>query len=81
MDQREFADSIGMNHGTYGGHEKRVATPRGAKLIANSIELRWRVPAQWVLTGEWAPRGSNPQPTDYRPRLAPVVTLSSRRVA
>lgn len=52
MDQRDFADSIGMNHGTYGGHEKRVEVPRSARLIANSIELRWRVPAAWVLTGE-----------------------------
>lgn len=52
MDQRHFSESIGMNHGTYGGHEKRADVPRGARLIANSIELRWRVPATWLLTGD-----------------------------
>ena len=58
MDQREFAESIGMNKGTYGGHEKRIEVPRGARLVANSIELRWRVPASWVLTGETPATGN-----------------------
>jgi hypothetical protein len=74
MDQRDFAESIGMSHGTYGGHEKRAEVPRGARLIANSIELRWRVPAAWLMEGDaWAPRGSNPQPTVSGFRLAAVA--------
>jgi hypothetical protein len=49
---------------------------RNRRALVALIELRYRVPSDWLLTGEvpvqreWAPRDSNPQPTDYarRPR-------------
>lgn len=74
MDQRQFADSIQMNHGTYGHHELSHHVRRGARQLANSIELRHGVPAWWVL-GESSPdtdelcaaRDSNPEPADYVP--------------
>lgn len=75
MDQRHFSESIGMNHGTYGGHEKRASVPRGARLIANSIELRWRVPAMWLLTGTAPDRpatGQDDAAKTIRSRLATV---------
>lgn len=65
MDQRDFADSIGMNHGTYGHHELSHHVRRGARLVANSIELRHHVPAWWTL-GETCPGPeSNGGPTAY----------------
>ena len=77
MDQREFAESIQMNKGTYGHHELSYHVRRGAKLVANSIELRHGVPAWWTLgespvseiDDECAARDSNPEPADYVPHL------------
>lgn len=56
MDQREFAESIQMNHGTYAGHELSQHVRRGARQVANSIELRHEVPAWWTL-GNPPPEG------------------------
>ena len=68
LDQRAFAESIGMKHGTYGGYETMRVNPRAARLVANSIELRWRVPAAWVL-GELPHPDSNWKPADYPVRV------------
>lgn len=71
MDQRTFADSIQMNPGTYGHHELSRHVRRGARQLANSIELRHGVPAWWVL-------GDAPTPVTRQyllPHTAPVVSI------
>lgn len=72
MDQRTFADSIQMNSGTYGHHELSHHVRRGARQLANSIELRHGVPAWWVL-GEDAPATVTRQ--EHVPHMAPVVSI------
>lgn len=65
MDQRQFAESIQMNHATYAAHELSHHIRRGARLVANSIELRHHVPAWWILGDECPGPESNWGPTPY----------------
>lgn len=49
MDQREFAAAIGLTHATLGRYGLVPHEPNTATLIANSVELRFGVPAEWLL--------------------------------
>ena len=52
LDQRTFAETIAISHAALGKYELSPHTPRVAKLVANSVQLAWGVPAVWLLTGE-----------------------------
>lgn len=66
LGQRVFAASLGMTASTYARHELLDEVPRGARLVANSIQLVYGIPAWWVLgqpsPEECAVRDSNPEP-------------------
>ena len=78
LDQREFAQAINASSSQIASWESGRSIPRDKVAVAKRIELLTRIPASWVLgletqnprpggpgEGEvWAPRGSNPQPTD-----------------
>ena len=65
MDQRTFAEAIGATASQVASWETDRSVPRDKVAVAKRIELLTRIPATWVLgLGEWAPWGSNPQPTD-----------------
>lgn len=65
MTQDEFGEAIGLAGATIGKYELIAYEPKTAKLVANSVQLRFGVPAGWLLYGTSA------QPTDYaRRRLA-----------
>lgn len=71
MDQREFAAEVGLKPATLGNYELSEATPRSARLVANSIQLRYGIPSSWLLTGEEpadGPDGAGRQTTVIRPR-------------
>lgn len=79
MSQAEFAALLDVRDRTYSAWESGKNTPSGSQMIATAkrIELAVGVPAWWTLglgapgptpdtPNEWAPRDSNPQPTDYK---------------
>lgn len=76
MDQREFAEALGLPAGSLAAWETDRAKPRDLVAVAKRIELLTRIPAAWVLgldvaqptptpgAGPWAPSGSNREPAD-----------------
>ena len=76
--QREFAEKLGVSKAAYAQWEAGNSRPRDVVIFSKKIELITNIPASWMLgletqnprpggpgEGEvWAPRGSNPQPTD-----------------
>lgn len=71
--QAAFAAAINQGEKSVGAWESGTNEPRNAVAIAKRIELRWGIPATWTLGlgdnpngpdgGQWAHRGSNPEPT------------------
>ncbi len=65
MDQRSFADAVDATPGSLATWETDRSRPRDLVALAKRVELLTGVPAAWLLgLDEWAPWGSNPQPTD-----------------
>jgi transcriptional regulator with XRE-family HTH domain len=79
MDQREFAEALGVPAGSLAGWETDRQRPRDLVAVAKRIEMLTRIPAAWILgldvaqpgptpggaaAAGWAPWGSNPQPAD-----------------
>lgn len=68
MTQEEFGAAVGISGATVGKYEIQPRTPKLGRVIANSVQLRFGVPAQWLLTG--AEPGPGPESTVYRLHLA-----------
>lgn len=60
---REFARELGVSQQTVVNAENDHVAVRRTTLSGWSLATG--VPREWLETGEWAPRDSNPQPTDY----------------
>lgn len=69
-----MAAYLEVDRNTVGGWINNRHRPRPAEL--RLFAMRCGVPLEWLLTGQWAPRDSNPQPTDYKM----VVSGRPRRV-
>jgi len=83
LDQTEFAAAIGSTQGQVSRHEKMKAAPRrNTRMLANSIQLRFRVPAEWLLTGT-VPQQRDGVNRHYSRRLAlvPASPLSAAPIA
>lgn len=73
LDQIPFADELGISRNSVSNAETGTVMPR--RITLKAWAMRTGVDLDWLLTGtaptapdgggEWAPRGSNPQPTDY----------------
>lgn len=74
LTQNDFAELIGVS-GPYIGRHELMRTPpsRNTRLLANSIELRFGVAADWILDGvepdaipaqKYTAGDLNPEPTD-----------------
>jgi transcriptional regulator with XRE-family HTH domain len=61
MTQDEFGTAIGLSGATIGKYEIQQRTPQLGQVIANSVQLRFGVPAEWLLTG--AESGPGPEST------------------
>lgn len=87
LNQRDFANEIGVNRNSVGNYETGMTKPR--PVVLRAWALRTGVPAMWLETGEapspggdgaseWcAPRDSNPEPID----LGSWLRMSSRHAA
>jgi transcriptional regulator with XRE-family HTH domain len=64
LSQSELGEDVGISRRSISAYENGAATPNRPVLL--SWALRCGVPLRWLNGGEWAPRGSNPQPTDYK---------------
>lgn len=49
LDQREFAELLGVKHGSLAGWETDRARPRDLVAVAKRIEMALRIPAAWML--------------------------------
>lgn len=62
LTQEEFASEIGLNRRTVARWEREEGpAPRSVLLL---VQMRTKVPEQWLLTGKYTPRDLNPEPTD-----------------
>lgn len=78
LDQTEFAEQIGSTQGQVSRHEKMKQPPRrNTRLLANSVQLRFRVPAEWLLHGTIPRPGSEVT----REQLRTVIRLADHRRA
>lgn len=83
LEQAELATEIGISRNTVRNYEAEKTTPRRPVLLAWA--MRTGVSLEWLTQDErpgpdgdagWAPRGSNPQPADYKGASSrPVLTL------
>jgi transcriptional regulator with XRE-family HTH domain len=65
MDQRSFAEQLGVTSSAYAQWEAGRATPRDLVAIAKRVQARTGVDALWLLGLDERPRqDSNLQPTD-----------------
>jgi transcriptional regulator with XRE-family HTH domain len=54
LGQRQLAAKVGMRPATLAAYETSEFTPKSAALVAQSIELIFGLPADWLLgRGEW----------------------------
>jgi transcriptional regulator with XRE-family HTH domain len=79
LDQADLARELGISRNSVGNYEREVTRPRRAVLLAWA--LRCGVPFEWLADGEWAPRGSNPQPTDYKMAFSSPIPGRRRAAA
>ena len=80
MDQREFADEIGVNHATLSRYELSARAPRSALLVASAVQLRYGsadVDLWGWLLNECPRQDSNLQPAVYT--SAQVIDLGAER--
>jgi transcriptional regulator with XRE-family HTH domain len=57
LDQKDFAQALGVNPGSLAGWEAGRSKPRDVVTVAKRIEMLTRIPAAWVLgVHEEAPR-------------------------
>jgi transcriptional regulator with XRE-family HTH domain len=63
VDQAELAEILGVSRSSVSNAETGSAVPR--RITMRAWAEATGVPLEWLTTGEWAPRGSNPQPTDW----------------
>jgi transcriptional regulator with XRE-family HTH domain len=77
MTLRQFAEGTNVSHATIGRYERTGGNPGdpAVQRLAKLLQMRHRVPAEWLLTGavpqqrsQWAPSDSNRQPTVYARR-------------
>lgn len=52
MTQDEFGEAVGLAGATIGRYELVSHQPKTAKVVANSVQLRFGIPAEWLLSGE-----------------------------
>jgi transcriptional regulator with XRE-family HTH domain len=79
MDQRRFAAEIGVEQPTLGRHERLDEPPsRNRRAIASMIQLRFGVPADWVLTGQVPAARSQPVTGDEHAHIIRVDFRSRR---
>ena len=93
-DATSFASEVGIDRGALKRYEKTGKVPRRSTMIA--IAWYTPVRLEWLETGhgpvfkddddgggasEWAPRGSNPRPADYRGVVSPInrITFADSR--
>jgi len=70
LDQRRFAERLGVKSSAYAQWEAGRARPRDLVAIARRVELITRVPAAWLLGLETAnPRPDGPDGGQTLPRL------------
>lgn len=82
MDQRTFAEHIGVKPSAYAQWEADNNKPRDIVTVAKSVEMLTRVPATWILGIDDRPTegsGSNRPQSDYKSAGSPVVFLEDRR--
>ncbi|AOE43985.1 immunity repressor [Gordonia phage Delian] len=83
LDQRGFADALGVKPGSLAGWETDRQRPRDVVALAKRIEMITRVPAEWVLglrdgpdEGDSSPlTGSNRRPLAYKVGSQPGATV------
>lgn len=89
LEQAELASEIGVSRNTVRNYEAEKTAPRRPVLLAWA--MRTGVSLEWLTQDErpgpdgdagWAPRGSNPQPADYKgaPSRLPVTRRSDATV-
>jgi transcriptional regulator with XRE-family HTH domain len=65
LEQAQMAEELGIGRSTVSNYERGI-TP-ATKLVINAWAVVCQVDVEWLKTGDipgWAPRGSNPRPTD-----------------
>ena len=65
MSTLEFAREIGVSQKTVNNAESDSHVVR--KIVLNAWSLATGVPVEWIQTGQYAIRDSNPEPAVYRP--------------
>lgn len=60
LDQREFAEALGVKAGSVAQWETDRAKPRDIVAVARRIEMLTRIPAGWTLGIQESPRPDNP---------------------
>lgn len=60
MDQREFADQLGVKPGSLAAWETDRSRPRDLVAIAKRIELLTKIPAAWILGLDEKPQSPRP---------------------
>lgn len=63
LTQEEFAEEIGVSRRTVARWEREEGpAPKSVTLL---VQMRTRVPVEWLVSGKYTPRDLNPEPTGY----------------